>query len=161
MNRLVSLLLLLVSMFLLTGETMTLDELMTRADNGSNKAQFHLGIMYYDGNMVPQNSEKAFNWYIKSAEQGFALAQFTLFEMYEQGIGVKTDIVRAIFWLEKCAFQDFPESQIELGSRYIIGAGVPVNFVKASYWIKSRMMNGDEGAHLLWDIYELWKYDLD
>jgi TPR repeat protein len=40
-------------------------------------AQFNLGVMYSDGQGVPQNDAEAVRWYRLAAEQGHAGAQFS------------------------------------------------------------------------------------
>ena len=47
-------------------------------------AQFRLGFMYKHGKGIAPNSEKAIEWYTKSAEQGYAPAQNDLGAMYER-----------------------------------------------------------------------------
>ena len=58
------------------------------AEQGDAYAQFNLGLMYYKGQIVPQDYEIAVKWYILSAEQGVANAQFRLGWMYANGEGV-------------------------------------------------------------------------
>ena len=52
------------------------------AEQGDASAQFNLGLMYYDGEGVPQNYKTAVKWYSLAAEQGYADAQFNLGLMY-------------------------------------------------------------------------------
>jgi TPR repeat protein len=42
------------------------------AEQGINKAQYNLGIMYDDGQGVPQDYAEAVKWYRLAAEQGNA-----------------------------------------------------------------------------------------
>lgn len=52
---------------------------------------FALGMMYYNGQGVPQDYKEAVSWYTKAAEQGHAKAQFSLGAMYTDGRGVPQD----------------------------------------------------------------------
>ncbi len=53
------------------------------AEQGDARAQYNLGLMYVNGRGVPQDYEKAIDWFTKSAEQGFAGAQNNLGVMYD------------------------------------------------------------------------------
>ena len=44
----------------------------TLAEQGYAKAQFNLGVMYYQGDGVLRNYAKALEWYKQAAEQGDA-----------------------------------------------------------------------------------------
>ena len=59
-----------------------LDELRALADQGDVDAQFNLGVMYDNGEGVPQDYAEAVRWYRLAAEQGNASAQFNLGSMY-------------------------------------------------------------------------------
>jgi len=54
----------------------------TLAEQGNTKAQFNLGVMYYQGQGVPKDYKEAARWFRKAAEQGNADAQFNLGLMY-------------------------------------------------------------------------------
>ena len=75
------------------------------AEQGVAEAQFNLGLMYYDGEGVPQDYAEAVKWYRKAAEQGVAEAQSNLGLMYDNGRGVLQDYVRAHMWYNLAAAQ--------------------------------------------------------
>jgi len=68
------------------------------AEQGDAKAQFNLGIMYYEGTGVPENDTEAVKWYRMAAEQGDVSAQYNLGNMYGKGEGVPEDYVKAYMW---------------------------------------------------------------
>jgi TPR repeat protein len=68
------------------------------AKQGDADAQFNLGLMYANGQGVPQDYKTAVKWYRLAAEQGFADAQYNLGLMYYNGQGVPQDYVRAHMW---------------------------------------------------------------
>ena len=68
------------------------------ADQGNVYAQSWLGVMYRDGQGVPQDYAQAVSWYRKAADQGYALAQFNLGIMYSNGQGVPQDYIQAHMW---------------------------------------------------------------
>ncbi|MDA7599387.1 sel1 repeat family protein, partial [Alphaproteobacteria bacterium] len=59
---------------------------------------YNLGVMYKNGEGVPQNYKAAVKWYRLAAEQGDAKAQFVLGAIYFLGQGVPRDDVYAHMW---------------------------------------------------------------
>ena len=57
---------------------------------------FEQGDKYYRGKGVPQDFQKAAEWYQKAAEQGHAKAQFNLGVMYANGEGVSQNYEEAV-----------------------------------------------------------------
>ena len=67
--------------------------------NRYSKAQYNLGVMYDNGQGVPQDYNEAVKWYMLAAEQGYSKAQYNLGLMYALGHGVIKDYVIAhMFW---------------------------------------------------------------
>ena len=66
---------------------------LARQDNA--EAQFFLGLCYADGKRVKQDKKKAWELYIKAAEQGEPLAQCMIGVYCTEGMGVKRDLFRA------------------------------------------------------------------
>ena len=75
------------------------------ADQGSAGAQFNLGLMYADGQGVPQDYQEAVKWFRKAAEQGDADAQHNLGALYVKGQGVPQDYILAHMWINLSAAQ--------------------------------------------------------
>ena len=101
-------------------------------EQGDAEAQCSLGIMYHEGNGVPQDAARAVEWYRKAAEQGDAKAQFNLGGMYFRGEGVVQDAARAVEWYRKAAEQGLAQAQFNLGFMYAEGVGVPQDAAKAA-----------------------------
>jgi len=70
-------------------------------------AQYSLGVMYYDGQVVIQDYREAFKCFHKAAYQGNALAQYALGFMHDNGKGVIQDYQEAVKWYTKAANQDY------------------------------------------------------
>jgi len=68
------------------------------AKQGNALAQYNLGVMYNEGQGVPQNYKTAVKWYRLSAKQGNTDAQYNLGGMYALGRGVLKDYVYAHMW---------------------------------------------------------------
>jgi TPR repeat protein len=73
------------------------------AEAGDPVAQYNMGLLYLDGQGVPQSPAEAANWFRRAAEQDYTQAQHNLGAMYGSGQGVKRDYVQAYKWLNICA----------------------------------------------------------
>ncbi len=68
------------------------------AEQGDARAQFNLGVIYFNGQGVPHDPVKAIDWYRAAADQGYAPAQANLAFMYETGQGVLQNYIQAYKW---------------------------------------------------------------
>ena len=68
------------------------------AEQGEVYAQYNLGLMYDEGEGVPENNAEAVRWYRLAAEQGYAPAQSNLGLMYSDGGGVPEHTAEAVRW---------------------------------------------------------------
>ena len=119
-------------------------ETLQAAGQGYAKAQFNLGLMYYNGQGVRQDYTQAVQWYRKAAEQGLADAQYNLGVAYEKGKGVRQDDAQAVQWYRKAAEQGDAEAQYNLGVMYTQGQGVRQNLVIAKEWYGKACDNGSQ-----------------
>ena len=76
------------------------------AEQGNATAQYNLGVLYRDGQGVPQDYKTAVKRTRLSAEQGDADAQYNLGSMYRKGQGVLQDYKTARKWYRLSAEQD-------------------------------------------------------
>ncbi len=81
------------------------------AEQGHVWAQYGLGVMYANGQGVPQDYAEAAKWFRRAAEQGFAKAQFNLGLMYGKGKGVPKDYVLAHMWVNFAAAQEHEKAK--------------------------------------------------
>ena len=95
---------------------------------------FNLGLMYFNGQGVPQDYAQAAKWFRLAADQGNADAQFHLGLMYYFGEGVSQDDVEAAKWYRLAADQGHASAQFNLGVMYANGQGVRRNYVQAEKW---------------------------
>jgi uncharacterized protein len=128
--------------------TTAFQELNSLALQGDAKAQFLLGLMYYQGKVITQDDTKAVEWFQKAADQGDVKAQAILGSMYEDGKRVTQDDAKALKWFQKAAAQGDAHAQNFLGMRYLDGKGVPQNSAKAAEWFKKAVDQGDAAAQL-------------
>jgi TPR repeat protein len=113
------------------------------AKNGNATAQYNLGVMYSEGQGVPQDDQQALFWYRKPAEQGDADAQLSLGLMYAKGQGTPQDFEQAVVWYRKAAEQGNATAQFNLGLKYANGQGVPRDDQKAYFWWLLASASGD------------------
>jgi len=79
------------------------------AEQGVAIAQFNLGVMYKNGQGVPQDYAEALKWYRLAAEQGVASAQFNLGVMYQFGDGFLQSNVMAHMWYNIASANGHPK----------------------------------------------------
>jgi uncharacterized protein len=75
-----------------------LSEWQPLAVEGDPQAQLNLGLLYANGEGVPQDYATARQWYKKAAVQGYAMAQSHLGLLYANGEGVLQDYAKARRW---------------------------------------------------------------
>ena len=81
------------------------------AEQGDAKAQHKLGLMYNNGQGVPQDYVEAVKWYRMAAERCMAEAQYNLGIMYANGLGVPQDYAEVVKWWRLAAEQGVAEAQ--------------------------------------------------
>jgi TPR repeat protein len=81
-------------------------------------AKYMLGMMYENGDGVPEDSARAAEWYRKAAEQDNAEAQSNLGVMYLLGEGVPKDAALAVQWFRRSAEQGNAAAQYNVGVMY-------------------------------------------
>lgn len=94
------------------------------AEEGHTRAQFSLGVLYYEGQLLKKDYAKAAKWFIKSADSGYAPAQFNLGNIYRLGRGREKNEKIAADWWHKAADQGYRKAQHNLATLYYFGQGV-------------------------------------
>ena len=123
-----------------------LKNLKSLAEQGDAEVQYNLGVMYDNGQGVPQDYKQAVYWYTKSAKQRDAKAQNNLGAMYYNGQGVPQDYKQAVYWYKKSAKQGNAKAQSDLGVMYYNGQGVPQDYKQAAYWLTKSAEQGNAGG---------------
>ncbi len=114
------------------------------AGRGDARAQFHLAIMFYDGEGVEQSLKEAAKWTRKAAEQRYAQAQYVLGLLYANGQGVEKDVKEKAKWYRKAAEQGHADAQVCLGFCYaFFNQGVPTDILTAYAWYYIAASNGE------------------
>jgi TPR repeat protein len=115
------------------------------AEQGNAQAQTYMGILYEQGEGVPQDYAESVKWYRLAAEQGMADAQYYLGNMYRNGNGVPKDEAEAVVWYTKAAEQGKAAAQNSLGELYARGKGsVKRDYVASYMWFNVAATSGNE-----------------
>lgn len=123
---------------------------------GNDKAMNFIGNLSFKDKLY----EKSAYWYTKATKLGNKNAMYTLGLYYLEGLIVEKNWARGSALIEQSAEKGLVDAQEKLGILYCIGgAGFSKDLTKASYWIKKAFVNGSDYAKIIWDTYELWKYE--
>lgn len=118
------------------------------AKGGFAKAQFNLGIMYYQGtDGVKRNLAIAREWFTKAAEGDDRLGQFNLGVMWYRGEGGPRDFMEAREYFEQATVQGHPEGAYNLGVMYAKGEGVKRDTIEAIAWFTIADAQGNPKAN--------------
>ena len=123
-----------------------LSKVIEKAEAGDKEFQSCLGTMYYQGDGVSIDYEKAFYWVKKAAAQEHINAMYNLGYMYWSGEGTLEDYEEAFYWLSKAAEQRFAPAQNYLGMMYRDGRGVDEDFEEAFIWFSIAAEQGNSEA---------------
>ena len=129
----------------------TVAALHKSAEQGNATAQNRLGLLYNQGQGVPQNPLLAKQWFEKAAEQGDAGAQVNLGTLYLLGQGALESDQMALFWFRRAAEQQEMLAFAKLGFMYEHGRGVTQDFVQAYMWYKLGAANGGKSGAIMRD----------
>ena len=117
-------------------------EFKALAEAGDAGAQASLGYLYYAGEGVPRDYERAVFWYGKAAVQGNRDAQYNLAVAYAFGEGVGLDFAEAALWYRRAARQGHILAQYSLGLSYASGEGVARDAAEAARWFRAAAGQG-------------------
>ena len=123
-----------------------LHEWQPLAKQGHAGAQYHLGLLYANGQGVTKDDVQARQWYEKAAVQGHAEAQVNLGSLYDYGRGIPQDFKLAAKWYRRSADQGNDRAQRRLGLLYERGDGVHQDYVQAYMWYKLGAAKGGASA---------------
>jgi ankyrin repeat protein/uncharacterized protein YdaT len=137
-----------LSVALQNGHTEIAKLLLDAGAKTNDNVWVNLGIMYLQGNGVPQNYKEAEKWFRKAAKKGIAAAQVNLGIMYLQGNGVPQDYKEAEQWFRKAAEIGISKAQVNLGMMYLQGNGVPQDYKEAEQWFRKAAKKGIAAAQV-------------
>ena len=112
----------------------------------SGKLQSRLGFGYVKGFILPQNNQKAFEWYSKANEKGHPAGQYNLGLCYLNGVGTEKDNVKATELFKKAAEQGYAGGQLQLAISLLEGGGTSVDYQKAISYLELAAKQNQPGA---------------
>ncbi len=122
------------------------NELLEKAVNGDDEAQFELGSRYFKGVGVKKDYKLAVKWFEKSAISCNPHAECSLAFCYYNGDGIKKNYKEALSWFIKAAEQGDAEAQNQIGVIFTKGKGVRKDLEQARLWFIKSSKNGFKKA---------------
>lgn len=126
-----------------------LREFTVAAENGLDLAQYNLAILYFTGQGVEPDMEKAFHWTEAAALQGHINAQFNLGSLYLEGMGVGKDTAKGIEWFSRAGKAGHADAAFALANFYEDGDIVARDRVTAHAWANQAAYNDHSDAQEL------------
>ncbi len=123
-----------------------LEYLKKAAEGGHVEACLSLGVLYFEGDGVKQDYQKAAKYLQKAADEGSAEAYGALGGMYYEGKGVEQDYQKALEYYKKAADMGDADACHNLGLMYEKGEGVERDLQEAEEYFKKARKLGYEDA---------------
>ena len=101
---------------------------------------YRTGKMQCYGLGTEQNYEKAFQWFLKSAQEDNKFAQYSLANLCYYGIGVEKDLPQAFLWYQKSSSQGQPYASYAVAQLYDKGEYVSKNAETAQGYYKVALL---------------------
>lgn len=128
---------------------------------------YRIGKMHYYGLGTEQNYEKAFEWFLKSAQESNRFAQFSLANLYYYGNGVEKNLKEAFGWYMRSAKQGQPYASYAVAQMYGKGEHVEQNEKIAQEYYKQAISgflkleaDGQADDNLFYKIGAMYKNGL-
>ena len=100
---------------------------------------YRIGKMHCYGLGIEQDYEKAFEWFLKSAQEGNKFAQYSLANLYYYGNGVEKDLSQAFLWYQKSSAQGQPYASYAVAQMYSKGEYVSQGGETAQRYYKAAL----------------------
>ena len=101
------------------------------AKRGYGNAEYVLGMLHWNGVIVPTDKDKAFELIRRAANHGIPNAQYHLGMIYELGLERNADQKLANAWLQQALDNGNKDAVFILSMKYADGIGVPKDMQKA------------------------------
>ena len=105
-----------------------------------------LGGMYLSGDIVNQDYQRAFDYFLRAAELGHLQSIVKVSQFYMNGAGVEQSDEKAAYWFKEAAIQGDLQAQHAYALLLVQGKGVPQDYVQAYAWINMPAEAGDDEA---------------
>lgn len=101
---------------------------------------YRIGKMHCYGLGTEQDYEKAFQWFLKSAQEDNKFAQYSLANLCYYGTGVEKDLPQAFLWYQKSSSQGQPYASYAVAQLYDKGEYVSKNAETAQGYYKVALL---------------------
>jgi TPR repeat protein len=119
------------------------------AGQGSSEANFALGRIYAEGEVVDQDFDKALDFLLRAAAQGEVNALPLLAQLVDREALHMTSE-----WYQRAAEEGHEQAQYVIGNRLATGQGVPQNAPEALFWYMLAAEKGlPEAQHAVAEAY--------
>ena len=123
--------------------------ILALAEKGSIKAATAVGEAYFAGCGVPEDREKAVEWYGRAAAAGDADAQASMGLCRLRGFGCEKNVVAAANWFSLAAAQEHPAGMNDFAYCLLNGIGVEKNAVAGFEWAMKAAERGHAAAQTM------------
>ena len=110
------------------------------------ETHYAIAMLYWQGQGVPRDFHKSYEWLLKAANLNHAGAQAKLGYLYTDGVAVPRDFNMAFEWYSKAAKQGDIDGQYNLGIFYLNGWGTEQDTTMAKMYLAAASAQGDEAA---------------
>ena len=122
------------------------EEVTQLAQEGDAWAQYTLGWLYEDGNVLMLDEVKAVQCYEAAAQQGISSAQLAASKLYLSSDAEVQNTERGIHWLTKAAENGNAYAAYRLAKEYLTGRNIPRDVKQAELWFTQSAQRGNEFA---------------
>ena len=116
---------------------------------GSGQAQYSLGRLLLEGELIPKDIMRARTLLLSSARQENPFAAYTLGRMFQDGDGAPRDVPTAIRWYTQAARQGHAPSMCRLGRFYLDGTETAPDPAAGLAWLEAAVAKGSNPARYL------------
>lgn len=109
------------------------------------------GLMRLNGLGIEKDENKAFDYFMKAAEQSYPSAEYNIGRFYMIGTGCDIDFDKALHWLTLASEHGDPQAAYSIGYMYLKGFGVSQDYKKAISWFE--LSSWPMAKHWLGNIY--------
>jgi hypothetical protein len=110
------------------------------------ETHYAIAMLYWQGQGVPRDFRKSYEWLLKAANLNHAGAQAKLGYLYTDGVAVPRNFNMAFEWYSKAAMQGDIDGQYNLGIFYLNGWGTEQDTTMAKMYLAAASAQGDEAA---------------
>ena len=116
--------------------------LKQQAAMGNPLAANNLGVMYANGNGVPQDFAEARKCYLVASEHGNPAGEMNLALAYQRGQGTPVNMPEALTWYQLAVSHHFAPAMFSLAMLYRNGTGVPRDMNETVRLVRSSAIGG-------------------